>query len=416
MGGVVERIFRAAVIAALPLSVFAQTQTPSTQTLRDRDRDLEGAKRVLSEIQQANIHSGRFYMFSRIRIADAGFNEDYYLPTGGVRGGFNFRVEAPQRLYFVPHRKTVFTLDAVPAYSFLRQSHRNGQFDYSLRGDAHFLFNHLYLDAYALLTDQLRAQIADVNRIATQKENEYGLGGEMKYSSRTSAFFSARFRDVSFPSNRLQPDNVPVNLLDRSERNGRVSLYHKTFPLTSLFVAAEASDYEFVRATYKDSTRRYVGAGFLRASGRTSFRVEGGRTQLNFSDPNRRDFSGPTGEAVLNRGAGRWNYNLRGAREIGFSIFADNDYYKATQARFGVDYNATRKLTLRASHTRERDDYDNSVNGLLRRDDLSFTSIGFMYGMRRLSFGVDGGYFERESNFLADDSGIRWVIHLSFTP
>ena len=412
MGGVVQRFTIVAGIMGISLSALAQ----SSGGLRDRDRDLEGAKKVLGEIQQANIHSGRFYMFSRIRISDAGFTEDYYLPTGGVRGGVNLRVEAPQRLYFVPHRKTVFTLDAVPSYSFLKSGNRSGQFDYTLRGDAHFLFNHLYLDAYVNLADQLRAQVSDINRIATQRESESGIGGEMKYSSRTSAFFSARYRDMTYPGNRIQPEGVPVNLLDRTERNGRLSLHHKTFPLTTLFVAAEASDYEFKRATYKDSSRRYVGAGFIRASGRTSFRVEAGETRLDFTDPARLDYSGITGEATLSRGAGRWNTTLRGARDVGFSIFADNDYYISTSGRLAVDYAATRKLTLRGSTTRERDDYDIPVNGLFRRDNLSFTSIGFMYNFRRLSFGVDAGWFIRDSNFLSDDSGIRWVIHLSFTP
>ena len=411
MSGVVGRFIRVAAMMAIAFSAFGQSPG-----LRDRDRDLEGAKKVLGEIQKANIHSGRFYMFSRIRIADAGFAEDYYLPTGGVRGGINLSVEAPQRLYFVPHRKTVFTLDAVPAYSFFKSGNKSGQFDYALRADAHFLFNHLYLDGYTILTDKLKAHIADINRIATQKESETGLGGEIKWSSRTSAFFAARYREVKYPTDRLQPENVPVNLLDRTEHNGRLSLHHKTFPLTSLFVAAEASEYSFRRASYKDSTRRYGGLGFIRASGRTTLRMEGGRTELEFSDPNRRDYSGATGEAMLSRGAGRWNTTLSAGRDVGFSIFADNDYYISTSGRIAVDYAATRKLTLRGSHTRERDDYDVPVNNLLRRDNLSFTSVGFLYNFRRLGFGIDGGYFERDSNFIEDDSGIRWVVHLSFTP
>lgn len=396
----------------MPLVVSAQ----SSQGLRDRDRDLEGAKKVLGEIQQANIHSGAFYLLSRIRLADAGFAEDVYLPTGEARGGINLRAEAPNRLYFVPHRKTVFTLDVVPAYSILNSSNKSGQFDYAVRADAHFLFNHLYLDAYTNLTDQLRAQVSDINRLATQRERESGVGGELKYSSRTSMFFSGRVGDVKFPMNRVQPEDVPVDLLDRTQRSGRVSLHHKTFPLTSLFAAVEASTYEFRSATYKDSARRYAGGGFIRASGRTSLRVEAGQTRLDFDAPDQRDYSGVTASVGLTRTNGRWNTSVAATRDVGFSIFLDNNYYISTGGRAAVSYAATRKLGLRFGTALERDDYDTEVAGALRRDTLTYSYVGFMYSFRKLAAGADVGWFTRESNFLGDDSGIRWVLHLSFTP
>jgi hypothetical protein len=420
VGAAVNRVIILATTLAISFSALAQSQSG----LRDRDRDLEGAKKVVGEIQKANIHSGRFYMFSRIRISDAGFSEDVYLPTGDVRGGVNLRVEAPNRLYFVPHRKVVFSFDATPAYSFLGArrsstsgvSSRSGQFDYALRGDAHFLFNHLYLDLYGMRNDQLRAQVADINRLATQREDEAGIGGEMKYSSRTSAFFTARFRNMNFPGGRVQPSDVPVNLLDRTEKNGRVSLHHKTFPLTTLFVAVEGSKYEFDRATYKDSTRRYYGGGFIRSAGRTTLRVEAGETRLEFDDPAQRDFSGFSADAVLTRATGRWTTTLGASRDLGFSIMESNNYYISNTAHLSLTYVATRKLTLRAGTAGERDDYDVPVNGIRRRDTLTFSSIGFMYAFTRLSAGMDVGWFTRESNFTEDDSGIRWVLHLSFTP
>ncbi|PYQ27792.1 MAG: hypothetical protein DMF56_18125 [Acidobacteria bacterium] len=420
MGGTVKRVLVTATTLVISVSALAQ----NTATLRDRDRDLEGAKKVVGEIQKANIHSGRFYMFSRIRLSDAGFSEDVYLPTGDVRGGINLRIEAPNRLYFVPHRKVVFSFDATPAYSFLGTRRtstagvksKTGQFDYALRADAHFLFNHLYLDVYGMQNDQLRAQVADINRLATLRENEFGAGGEMKYSSRTSAFFTARFRDMSFPQGRVQPSDTPVNLLDRTEKNGRVSLHHKTFPLTTLFLAAEGSKYEFDRATFKDSSRRYAGAGFIRASGRTTLRVEAGQTQLDFEDPAQLDFSGVTADASLSRATGRWTTMLGATRDLGFSIMQSNNYYISNSAHLALNYVATRKLTLRGGAAGERDDYEVAVGGIKRRDTLTFSSIGFIYAFSRLSTGVDVGWFTRESNFTEDDSGIRWVLHLSFTP
>ena len=107
----------------------------------------------------------------------------------------------------------------------------------------------------------------------------------------------------------------------------------------------------------------------------------------------------------------------RAARDIGFSIFAFNDYFIATTGNAGVDYVATRRLTLRTGIAAERDDYDVAVLGNDRRDTMSFTSVGFTYVIGRFATGLDVGYFERDSTFGGDeDSGIRFLIHLSFNP
>ena len=407
----------AVLIGMLGIPVFVQGQ----QGLRDRDPDLEGAKKIAAELQEANIHYGDFYMLSRIRISDAGFSEDVYLPTGDIRGGFNLRVDAPQRIYLVPHKKTVFTAELVPAYNFFRAGSRKGQFDYRARADAHFLFNHLYLDTYVLLTDQIRAHVADVNRLATQKEDETGITGELKYSSRTSAIFSGRYREVRYPEDRYQPvdslgNALPLELLERVERNARLALHHKTFPVTSLFVAGEASNYSFRRATFKDSARKYLGGGFVRQSGRMSVRAEAGQTRLEFDDPAWRDYSGITAQASIDRSRAKWSYGASAARDVDFSIFFGNNYFITTTGRAFADYAATRRLNLRVSTAVERDTYETPVNGILRRDTLTFSTVGFLYSFRKLRTGLDMGWFTRESNFDDDDSGIRWVLHLSFTP
>ena len=106
MGGASQRIIAAIITAAIPVIISAQT---SSQTLRDRDPDLAGAKKVAAELQEANFHSGPFYLRSRLRLADAGYTESAYIPTGEQSGGLSLTIEAPQRLYYVPHKKTVFT-------------------------------------------------------------------------------------------------------------------------------------------------------------------------------------------------------------------------------------------------------------------------------------------------------------------
>lgn len=417
MSGVSQRILKIAIAVMIPLLASAQ----QSQRLRDRDPELLGAKKVTGELQEANFHYGAFYLLSRFRIADAGYTQSSYVPIGD-ESGLSLSVEAPHRLYFVPHKKTIFTGEFTPGYSFFNHNREARQLNYIARADAHFLFNHLYLDAYTSRADQLRAHVSDINRMATVLERETGVAGEVKYSSRTSAMFSARYRDTEYPSNRFQPlqangREIPIYLLERNERNVRLSLNHKTFPLTSLFVAGEVSNYAFRNATYLDSKRIYYGGGIAYDNGRSAIRLEAGPMKLDFDDRTQRDFEGVTARVAASRGNGRWNYHIAGDRDLGFSIFDDNSYYVATSANTGVEYAATRRLTLRSGITWERDEYETPVNNLMRTDEFSFSSVGFSYGIRRLRTGLDVGWYERDSTAYGDQSsGIRYVVHLSYTP
>ncbi len=412
---------RLLVIFAITVATAGAALAQQMQTLRDRDPDLAAAKKVAADLQNANFHSGPWYLLSRIRISDAGYTEGAYVPTGDTQGGLSLTVEAPQRLYFVPRKKTVYSLEIVPGYSFFREGETDNQFDYLVRGDAHFLFNHLYLDLYAMRADQLRAHVADVNRLATTKEDEYGVAGEVKYSSRTSGLFTVRLRDTEYPEDRFQPDpqgvHIPMQVLDRREKNGRLSALHKTFPRTSLFAAVEGSDYEFVNKASLDSRRTYVGGGLQYEAGRTTVRVEAGPMKLDFDDASMNDYEGLTARLRTTRTAGRWTYHFNADRDIGFSIFLDNAYYVATSGQLGADYVVNRRLTLHGRTAYERDEFETPVNGRQRTDDVSFTSGGFTYALRRVRFGADIGWYERDSTAFGDTgSGIRYVLRLSLVP
>jgi hypothetical protein len=409
----------AILFAAVVLPLFAHGQ--QQQTLRDRDPDLEAAKKLANDRQQANFHYGPFYLLSRLRLADAGYSQDSGVPAGD-QGGLSLSVEAPQRLFFVANKKAIFTFEVVPGYTFF-SGDRDNQLNYSARADAHLLFNHLYLDIYALRADQIRAHVADLNRLATTAENEVGISGEVKYSSRTSGVFTLRRRDTEYPLDRYQPEINPnsdfnaIQLLNREENHARASIAHKTLPMTSLFVSGEVSDYTFGVARYRDSRRTWYGGGALFDNGPNQLRIEAGPVRLEFDDPTQPDYSGVAGSIEGSRVRGRWTYRAGAERDLGFSIFAGNNFYVATSANAGLEYAATSKLMLRTNVAAERDEYDTPVNGKIRTDDITFTSVGALYTLRRLRFGGDVGWYDRESTYGGDtDSGIRYVLHLSFTP
>lgn len=410
----------AAVAGILAISLAAQAQQ---EGLRDRDPVLEGAKRIASDLQSATFHYGPWYLLSRFNLTDLGWGQQYYLGTGKTSGGgITLAATAPQRLYFVPHRRIVFAGEVTPQYGWIQQNGTHNQFGYSTRGDAEFIFNHLFLDFYGGQANELRPQPGEINRIVTVKERTAGASGEIKYSSRTSALLTARYRDARYPFNRLQPADVRDLLagLDRTEHSYRASLLHKTFPLTSIILAAEESDYAFTRAASRDARRHYAGAGIVADSGDGVFRIEAGPGRLTFKTPGQKEFKGMLANFSASHRLGeRWRIGATGQRDLDFSIYPNNNYYIVDRIGAAADWAATRRLRLRFVSEFGRDLYDVRVGLLpLRRDRLAWNAIGWEYTLRRFRGGFDVGYYERTSNVpnVDETSGIRLVAHLSFTP
>src|SRR5213075_1303085 len=188
-----------ALLAALSATaVFAQ------EGLRDRNRDIEESRAVAADLSNANYHSGPLYILSSIELSDIGYNQSFFVPTADQTSGVSFNIRAPQKLYFVPQKKVVFSIDATPSYAIV--THGNNQLGYYLRTDARLLLNHLFLYGYIGKFDELRANTGDINRLVTQRQTDYGVVADLKYSSRTSMRGDAVFSQINFPSSRLQPD------------------------------------------------------------------------------------------------------------------------------------------------------------------------------------------------------------------
>jgi hypothetical protein len=418
LGGVV-RCAAALTLVACAFVVSAQ------EGLRDRDPTFSASKQIASELNQASAHSGPLYLLSRIQISDLGYNEDVYLPLTATSRGLSFAVSAPQRLYFVPQRKTVYSIEVTPSYAWIRNSEtgsrRGNQFGWTARGDAQYLFNHLYLDLYAGAVNDLRVSSPEINRVVTERNRNLGVKGEIKYSSRTSFLFSAAHRTASYPLNRFQPDDVVgvLPLLDRNQNDYRVSLLHKTFPLTSLLLAVERSDYRFPNFHSRDATRTYTGAGFVWNHGREAWHFEAGPAKVDFKSPGAKNFSGLVGNTDGSfRVSERTVFNAAASRDIEFSVFAQNDYFLYDRAQASFGYSATRHLTLRIVSEVGRDSYQVPVDGFLRRDQFSFSGVGWDYAVQHVQGGFDVGYYKRTSNSSEGDqqSGIRLLAHLSFRP
>jgi hypothetical protein len=422
------RLFAAVACIAISSSAWAQA-------VRSRERTFEASETLAADLRRARVHTGPFYLLSYLQFSDLGYENQFFFPTSQQGGGLSFAVSAPQKLYFVPAKKTIYSVSFTPEYAFFSTGTSQNSWGYLVRGDAHYLLNHLYINAYATQANKLQALSGEINRVVTQREETAGVAGEFRYSSRTRAFYSVSGRRFTYPASRYQPDGTgagvdfngaTINIadLDRRERNARLSLLHHTFPLTSLTLASEWNRYTFPNAADKNSTRRYAAPGLTYDSGRATFKAEAGPAVLHFEVPGSPDFRGLVGHATFSHRLGsRNNLTMAADRDVDFSIALNERYYTADRALFAIDRQATRRLTLRFSSTYGRDVYPvatlNPVNTTFARrvDDFSFTAVGWRYTMRHARGGFDIGYYRRRSNFDIDEqSGIRLAIALSLSP
>ncbi len=420
MGGYVRQgkrlLIVALILCACARGAFAQSG------LRDRERSFSASQDIANDLRKAHFHHGPFYLLSTFQLSDIGYDSSFYVPTADRQSGFRFGIQAPTRLYFVPSKKTIYSIDFRPEVSFFTRGKSSTVFGYKARADAQYLLNHLYLDVYAENSNQLRADVSEIARLLTEKAQAYGVSGELKYSSRTSATFNAATLKSAYPLDKIQPTDVPIEVLDRTGHNYRIAFNHKTFPLTSLFLTTEFSDYSFPNAVFKNGRRTFLGGGFSNDNGRTVTRLEVGAGKLDFFRPGQHDFRGALGNLTSNRKLGRsTTLSFGAARDLDFSVFLFNNYYIADRLNAALAWDATRRLTITLQDAYGRDLYETPVQGphgfLKRRDVFTFPSIGFTYGLARLRGGVDIGYVNRTSNFDANlDHGIRLLFRLSFTP
>jgi len=417
----VRAIFLRLSIAAVCIAIGASAWA---QNLRSRERTFEASETLAADLRRARIHSGPFYLLSYLQFSDLGYESQFFFPTSEQGSGLSLAVSAPQKLYFVPAKKTVYAISFTPEYAFFSKGTSNA-WGYLVRGDAHYLLNHVYANVYAQQSNKLQALTGEINRVVTQRAEIVGVTGEIRYSSRTRAFYSASTNHYTYPSSRYQPSDVPnLDELGRRDRNARFSLLHHTFPLTSLTLAGEWNRYTFPNAPDKDSVRRFVAPGFTYDSGRTSLKGEAGPTVLHFSSAGVPDYRGVGGNIQMSHRIGtKMNLGVGADRDFDFSIATGQRYYVTDRAMLSLDRQATRRLTLRFSSTVGRDAYPiatlnpKSATFERRNDQFSFTAIGWRYTMRHVRGGFDIGYYQRKSNFAIDEeSGIRLAIALSLSP
>ena len=384
---------------------------------------LDNAKRLASELQRATFHSGPFYLLSSFQIADIGYerSDQFFVPTEDQTSGITLNVDAPHRLLLRslaedhPLRRRRPRLQRLPPRRRLEPVQLPGPRRRAVPPQSP-------LPRRLRQPRRLRCArtSARLNRLVTAARTTIGVNGEIKYSSRTSFLVAGSERDTSYPRSRIQPDDQPVERLDRTEQNLRLSGIHKTFRKVSLSLAAEGSEYDFDNQPgFTNSQRRYVAPGLIWEGDRAGLRIEGGPATLTFDGGRRRIRRLPGRHRRLRAvGAAVEQQPARQSRPRFFGVRGQQLLHRrpgggAADVRRDPALEPPRDRVMPAATAT-----NTRINGVKREDDLSFISGGFLHTTRRMRGGVEVGYFQRDSNFRrrAPEWNTADRVHLSFTP
>src|SRR4051812_5859887 len=161
-----KRLFIVAIaLCALTRGAFAQNG------LRDRERQFSASQEIAADLRKAHFHHGPFYLLSTFQLSDIGYDSSFYVPTADRQSGFRFGVQAPTRLYIVPSKKTIYSIDVRPEWSFFNGGRNRHVFRYKARADPQYPLNHLYLDVYVEKADHLPADASENPRVDTERAN-----------------------------------------------------------------------------------------------------------------------------------------------------------------------------------------------------------------------------------------------------
>src|SRR4051812_8990765 len=108
-------------LLTVALSVSAQ------EGLRDRERGFSASQQISTDLRKARFRSGAFYLLSSINLSDIGYESSFFVPTPERGSGISFGFSAPNRLYYVPSKKAVFSVQATPEYTFFTGGSGNGR-------------------------------------------------------------------------------------------------------------------------------------------------------------------------------------------------------------------------------------------------------------------------------------------------
>ena len=388
---------------------------------RDRDEELAAKRRIERDLEQAQFRANHLYLISKFELGDIGIGSELYIPADEQLDGVALSFRAPQRLYYIANRRTLFSLDVEPGYVMYIDSDRENQLSWLLRGDVHFLFPSFYVNGFVSVADELLRDNSEFTRLVPRDTTAWGVNTEFKPSSRTQLASSYIVRDIKYDANEDFFFDRQLELLERTASQFKLEGRHHTFPITHTLLGVMHTDYDFDKTPTRNASQIYYYVGADREIGDHRFVARVGYSELDYRDSEGQDYSGFLGDAALDMNlSSRNDLAITYRRDLQFSVFANNNHYLADRLFLNDVHKLTDRLSAHLQAQAGLNSYEVPIatpsGPLKREDELYYIGAGPSYQFfDRVTLGFVVGPWERRSNIPGQsDDGIRWQILLSF--
>ena len=183
----------------------------------------------------------------------------------------------------------------------------------------------------------------EIDARSLRKERTVTVGSEIRISGRSSLDLDATTSTVRFDAGAVFLETSLGEVLNRDDTLLRVALRHHLTPLTTLTVAAEATDDRFVESPVRNSRSVRIAPEIdFAATALITGRASIGYRAFNALDPSVPDFHGMVASIDL-------AYTLLGTTRFTFQANRDVDYSYETTAPYYVNGGVTAGIIQRLS-------------------------------------------------------------------
>jgi hypothetical protein len=306
--------------------------------------------------QAARWRAGLLRGYAALTLDNAGYDSDiYYGYLAEKTPDYTFGVGPMVRLMLPVSRKLVFDVSGFPQYLFYFKTDKERTFNYRFNGQAHFVFDRVYMSAGGGLSNMKMRLSPELNVNVRIKEDSLNglLFGQLAKGSAVALQYSGAWLDYGDAAYGTIPLAVTLN---RNEHRLDLLGYFQRTPGTRFFLAGQFGYYRFSSplSRFKD-TRSYAVYGGVEFIPRTgvefrSPRVHGrfnlGYAYFDVIEPGRRDGMGLTGNTDVTVDLDpKTSFRAFFSRGFQFSAYSDLAFYNMTSYGGGL----TRLLSRHAS-------------------------------------------------------------------
>ena len=344
-------------------------------------------------VEAARWRFGAFRVNAGLELTNAGYDTDiYYGYLDEAVPDYTFFAGAPVQVLLPLSKKVVLEVFDNPQYVFYLDTKKERTWNNIFRGQVHFAFDRLYIQAGGGLSNIRQRLSPELNVNVRQKEDS--LDATILWQASRTISLAVLYGGSQFAYGDAEFGGTSIaETLNRKENFFDLIAYLQPSSRVQLFVDGQYGTFTFTEATssFKD-TRSYGvfgGLAFVPREGeeRPVEPVQGsislGYKRFDIIDPLLTDGSGFVGRVDVSAGLfKRMSGRAVFSRDFSFSTYSSGTFYLSTSYGGGIGYRMSRRATLSYDLSFGRSAYPEAGGGIPLGQNFRYTTHSFNLNLR----------------------------------